>query len=280
MERKVNRFIEGRLTVDGAGVRLNRVFGYDEIPLFDPFLMMDFFDSTNPDDYIKGFPWHPHRGIETVTYLVHGKINHGDSIGNSGTITDGDCQWMTAGSGIIHQEMPQARPETLGVQIWINLPKKEKMCIPKYRDFTSDKVPVLNYKDLEVRVIAGEYSGVKGPLEVTRTQVSFFDIKLKAGSEFTTSTPHDFNAYAFLIRGEAVFDQSRGFSNRYPVCVLYDAGDMIRIKTEESSARFLLLTGKKIKEPIAWGGPVVMNEDEELKLAFEELEKGTFIKQK
>ncbi|SDY55271.1 hypothetical protein SAMN05660462_00306 [Proteiniborus ethanoligenes] len=278
MDRKIKRYFMGRQAKDGAGVSLYRTFGYYEIPDFDPFLMMDFFDSTNPEDYIKGFPWHPHRGIETVTYLIHGAIEHGDSLGNKGVIRDGDCQWMTAGSGILHQEMPQESPQMLGVQIWLNLSKKEKMTEPKYRDITKEMIPVYEEESYTVHIVAGEYGGKKGPMEATETKPSFFDVELKENSEFVYSVDYDFNAFAFLVRGEANFNVEKEEMISYPNGVLFTEGDTIRVKTGKSPARFLLLTGKKLNEPVAWGGPIVMNTKEELDLAFKELKEGIFIK--
>lgn len=278
MDRKIKRYFMGRQAKDGAGVSLYRTFGYYEIPDFDPFLMMDFFDSTNPEDYIKGFPWHPHRGIETVTYLIHGAIEHGDSLGNKGVIRDGDCQWMTAGSGILHQEMPQESPQMLGVQIWFNLSKKEKMTEPKYRDITKEMIPVYEEESYTVHIVAGEYGGKKGPMEAIETKPSFFDVELKENSEFVYRVDYDFNAFAFLVRGEANFNVEKEEMISYPNGVLFTEGDTIRVKTGKSPARFLLLTGKKLNEPVAWGGPIVMNTKEELDLAFKELKEGIFIK--
>lgn len=280
MDRKVKRYFMGRPGRDGAGVNLIRTFGNSEIPDFDPFLMMDFFDSKDPEDYIKGFPWHPHRGIETVTYLIHGEIEHGDSLGNKGVIRDGDCQWMTAGSGILHQEMPKASPQMLGVQVWLNLAKKDKMTDPKYRDITSEMVPVYEEESFKVHIVAGAYGDVTGPVEAIETKPSFFDVELKANSEFVYELDPDFNSYAFLVRGEAVFDNDKGGLISYPNGVLFDSGDTIRVTTKDKPARFLLLSGKKLNEPVAWGGPIVMNTKEELQLAFQELNQGTFIKKK
>lgn len=279
MQRKINKYFMGSPAVDGAGVNLIRTFGRNEIPDFDPFLMMDFFDSKDPNDYIKGFPLHPHRGIETITYLIEGAIEHEDSLGNKGRINAGDCQWMSAGSGILHQEMPQASEQMLGVQIWLNLSKKDKMSEPKYRDITKEMIPVFESKDYKVHIIAGEYEGLKGQLENITTKPSFFDVELNKNSIFEYKIESDFNAYAFLVRGQASFDESEKMVS-YPNGVLFSEGDTIRIKTGDKAARFLLLTGKKLNEPVAWGGPVVMNTRGELELAFREIKEGTFIKNK
>jgi len=280
MYRKVKRYFEGKETQDGAGVKLRRCFGYHQIPEFDPFLMMDFFDSTDPSDYSRGFPWHPHRGIETVTYLIKGEIEHGDSIGNSGVIRDGQCQWMTAGSGILHQELPQPSAEMLGVQVWLNLAADNKMTEPQYGDITEEMIPLYEDDEKKVHIIAGEYEGLSGEIQRTDTKPIFFDVELEPESEFIFELPADFNAYAFLIRGEANFEPEKEDLKKYPQGVLYQSGSKIKINTAENKARFLFLAGKKLEEPIAWGGPIVMNSREELALASRELDNGTFIKNK
>jgi len=280
MQRKIKKYFMGSPAVDGAGVSLIRTFGRNEIPDFDPFLMMDFFDSKDPNDYTRGFPWHPHRGIETITYLIKGAIEHEDSLGNKGRINAGDCQWMSAGSGILHQEMPQASDEMLGVQIWLNLSKADKMSDPKYRDITKDKIPVYESDDYKVHIIAGEFEGLKGELKNITTKPSFFDVELKENSVFEYNIDPNYNAYAFLVRGKANFDEENEGMVSYPNGVLFTQGDLIRVKTGNEGARFLLLTGKKLDEPVAWGGPVVMNTREELDLAFKQIREGTFIKNK
>lgn len=278
MERKIKKYIEGVKTKDGAGVKLRRVFGNSEVPLLDPFLMMDFFDSTDSDDYIKGFPWHPHRGIETVTYLISGKIEHGDSIGNEGTINDGDCQWMTAGSGILHQEMPKPSKKMLGTQIWLNLPKKNKMTEPKYRDIRSDIIPVYEEEGKRIHIIAGKYKDKKGPLEVIDTDPTFFDIEMDENREFTLETNPNYKVFAFLVEGGANFNvEGEEFINA-PMGILYEEGSKIKVNTRDKKARFFLLMGKPLNEPVAWGGPIVMNTQEELDLAFRELKEEKFIK--
>jgi redox-sensitive bicupin YhaK (pirin superfamily) len=280
MYRKVKTYFEGRETQDGAGVKLRRCFGYHQIPDFDPFLMMDFFDSTDPSDYSRGFPWHPHRGIETVTYLIKGEIEHGDSIGNSGVIRDGQCQWMTAGSGILHQELPQPSAEMLGVQVWLNLAADNKMTEPQYGDITEEMIPLYEDDEKKVHIIAGEYEGLSGEIQRADTRPTFFDVELEPESEFIFELPADFNAYAFLIRGEANFDPQKEDLKQYPQGVLYQNGSKIKVNTAKKAARFLFLAGKKLEEPIAWGGPIVMNSREELALASRELDNGTFIKNK
>ena len=276
--RTINKYIEGINTVDGAGVRLRRIFARAEAEELDPFLMMDFFDSNNPDDYVRGFPWHPHRGIETVTYLISGEIDHRDSIGSQGTIGDGDCQWMTAGSGILHQEMPKPSEHFLGTQIWLNLPQNDKMTEPKYRDIKNEIIPVVEEEDKKVHIIAGVYNGEKGPLEVTETDPTFLDIELDSNSEFSIETNPAYTAFAYLLQGEADFNVESSELVNAPMGILFDSGNSINIKTGDKNARIFLLIGKPLGEPIAWGGPIVMNTSEELDLAFQELRNDTFIK--
>ncbi len=279
MERRIKRYFNGTPSKDGAGVKLYRTFGYYDIPEFDPFLMMDFFDSTSPEDYIKGFPWHPHRGIETVTYLISGKIEHEDSLGNKGIIKDGDCQWMTAGSGILHQEMPKESPLMLGVQLWINLPQKNKMIKPSYGDIFKEMIPVYSDDKVKVHIIAGEYKGLSGPIPTSKdVDPIFFDVELGTNSEFVFNIDSKHNAFAFLVRGEANFNIEKEELVSYPKGVLYEEGDLIKVCTKDNSARFFLLAGKRLNEPIAWGGPIVMNTKEELNIAFRELKENKFIK--
>lgn len=281
MERKIKRYFDGRETKDGAGVKLRRTFAARDIPQFDPFLMMDFFDSNDPKDYVKGFPWHPHRGIETITYIIHGEVEHGDSLGNKGVIRDGDCQWMNAGSGILHQEMPRESEKMLGVQVWLNLPAKDKMSSPQYGEITKEMVPVFEGDNYRLHIISGEFMGAEGPMRLREeTNAFFFDVELDANSEFIYQLERELTAYAFLIQGEANFDVDKENFITYPMGVLYEDGDGIKITTRNETARFLLLTGKKLNEPVAWGGPIVMNTQEELDLAFKELDEGNFIKEK
>lgn len=280
MYRKIKKYFTGAKKEDGAGVKLRRTFGYHDTPEFDPFLMMDFFDSTNPDDYIKGFPWHPHRGIETITYLIKGEIEHGDSMGNKGVIKNGQCQWMTAGSGILHQELPQESPEMLGVQVWLNLAANNKMTAPQYGDITEDMIPVYEDENKKVHIIAGNYKGLDGEITRKDTKPIFLDVELKVNSEFLFDLDYEFNSYAFLIRGEANFSPEKENYVSYPQGVLYKNGDKIKVNTGNKSARFLLLAGEKLNEPIAWGGPIVMNTREELKIASRDLKEDNFVKDK
>ncbi|MGB2578779.1 hypothetical protein AAIR98_000698 [Elusimicrobium simillimum] len=278
-KRKVAKLVTGTATQDGAGVKLTRVLSRPDVKDFDPFLMLDAFDSKNPDDYTKGFPWHPHRGIETVTYLVEGDIEHGDSMGNKGSINDGCCQWMTAGSGIIHQEMPKPAPHMLGLQLWINLPKKDKMTAPAYRDIRSEMIPVIKEDGAVIRVIAGEYKGKKGATKGDYVKATYLDVKLESNALWEIDTNPDETVFVYLLQGDAVFEEES--STQYipaKTAVLMTYGDNMYVKAGDKGARFVLLAAKPLKEDVAWGGPIVMNTREELQNAFEELDNGTFIK--
>lgn len=276
--RRVHKIITGKPTVDGAGVHLVRVFGYHETKDFDPFLMLDAFDSTYPEDYTKGFPWHPHRGIETITYLVQGHIEHGDSLGNQGKITDGDCQWMTAGSGIIHQEMPQASDRMLGVQLWLNLPAKDKMTAPKYGDIRKEDIPVIHENGNAIRVIAGEYKGTQGAFEGNYVKATYLDVEIVPGYAWSFPCDQDATLFVYILSGEGSFDPEGIETISEKHAVLLDAGDLFRVKAGAQGIRMILLSAKPLREPVAWGGPIVMNTKEELDLAFRELDDNTFIK--
>ncbi len=280
MLRKVKKIVKGEKKVDGAGVQLIRVIGKPDVYDFDPFLMLDAFDSDDPETYIKGFPWHPHRGIETVTYLLEGEIDHGDSLGNSGVIKNGDCQWMTAGSGIIHQEMPQPAPRLLGTQLWVNLPAKYKMTAPKYRDFGSADMPLVEDGDSIVRIIAGQYQGTKGPMEEITVQPTYLDVTIDAGGSFEFHTNPEDTLFIYIIYGTVLLPSEGNRELPGRQAVLFDRGDQLQIKgSSEGEARLLLFSGKPLGEPVEWGGPIVMNTKEELKLAFKEIDEGTFIKE-
>ncbi|MDR1691014.1 MAG: pirin family protein [Candidatus Methanoplasma sp.] len=274
-ERKVVRKVRGRPAVDGAGVHLVRVLGPDTMYDFDPFLMLDSFDSRNPDDYIAGFPMHPHRGIETVTYLMSGEIDHEDSLGNKGKIMGGQSQWMTAGSGILHQEMPKPAGRMLGVQLWINLPKKDKMTDPKYFDIKGDMIGEMVTDAADVKVISGEYEGVRGA-KPHHIQATYYDVLLKKGSTIKIDTKPSENVFVFLVEGDAVIG---GETIPEKTAVLFGKGDHISVASaKDGPSRFIFLSGEPVNESIAWGGPIVMNTDEELRHAFSELQRGTFIK--
>jgi redox-sensitive bicupin YhaK (pirin superfamily) len=267
--------LQGHSTYDGAGVKLKRMFAHDHTKLTDPFLLLDHFGSDNPEDYIKGFPWHPHRGIETVTYMLGGTVEHGDNIGNKGTIGPGDIQWMTAGSGVIHQEMPKASKEMMhGLQLWVNLPAKNKMIGPRYRGILDREVPIVKIPGTEVRVIAGSYKNVEGPVRELTIDVEYLDIRLKKGNITSHVAKKGYTSFCYLIEGTGEFDEMR--LEKGNLMLLRDAGN-ITVKAMED-IRFIFVTGKQLNEPIAWGGPIVMNTPEELELAFRELDEGTFIK--
>lgn len=275
--RSVARSVPGKPTSDGAGIKLTRVLSLRETKDFDPFLMLDWFDSTQPSDYLAGFPWHPHRGIETVTFLYAGSIAHADSLGHAGVIGDGDCQWMTAGSGIIHQEMPQESPLMRGLQLWVNLGASEKMTEPAYREIKADDVPETAVPGGAVRVIAGEFNGLRGPTTGVSIQPMFLDIRLDAGAELTVPTPLDETVFCFLVDGGGFFTGLDGYSDGH-AAHLYTEGEAVRFKAGDKGLRLLLLAGRPLHEPIAWGGPIVMNTREELETAFRELDEGTFIR--
>jgi len=273
--REILKTVRGQRAVDGAGVSLVRVLGNRDVYDFDPFLMLDSFDSVDPADYTAGFPWHPHRGIETITYLISGKIEHMDSLGNKGTIESGESQWMTAGSGILHQEMPMASERMLGLQLWLNLPKIEKMADPAYLGITQEMMPIVETDQATVRVLSGSYNGVSGVMP-RHIQASILDVSLVKKGSITLPTKPDETVFTFLITGDAVID---AHLINEKTAVLFGAGESVTIEaTPDRDLRFLLFSGKASHEPIAWGGPIVMNTREELDLAFDELRRGTFIK--
>lgn len=275
--RKVIKTVQGQRAVDGAGVSLVRVLGHGDVNDFDPFLMLDSFDSTNPADYIKGFPMHPHRGIETITYLIEGLMEHEDSLGNKGAIKSGQCQWMTAGSGILHQEMPKSSPRMLGVQLWLNLPQSEKMTDAAYHDVTEEMISTVSLEGATLKVISGHYQGQEGtkPKYINAT---IYDIHLESDKSITLDTSPEENVFVFFIDGDGIIENKKIKSK---TAVLFGEGDQITVTAPSSApSRFLYLSAKPLKEPIAWGGPIVMNTHTELMHAFKELEQGTFIKHK
>ena len=275
--REIQKTVRGQRAVDGAGVRLVRVLGNSDVYDFDPFLMLDSFDSTNPSDYTAGFPWHPHRGIETITYLISGRLEHMDSLGNKGVITSGESQWMTAGSGILHQEMPQASDRMLGFQLWLNLPRKEKMAEPAYLSITPKDIPVVTSGNATIRVLSGSYGDARGVLP-RHIPASIFDISLPRGESLTLPTKPEENVFVFLIEGDAIINATL-ISEK--TAVLFGGGDSVSFSAApERDLRIIFFSGKALHEPIAWGGPIVMNTREELDFAFDELRRGTFIKAK
>lgn len=280
--REISKILKSKPTLEGAGVHLKRVFGYHEVPLFDSFLLLDDFGSDNPNDYMAGFPWHPHRGIETVTYMLQGEVEHGDSIGNAGIIKSGDVQWMTAGNGIIHQEMPKRYEGYMrGFQLWVNLPSSDKMMNPRYRDVLKDTIPEVSPQDgIKIKIISGEVEGVKGPVQDLVIDTEYLDVTLEPDTDFEYDTKRDYKLFAYIIEGKGQFDSEKNKVLGDGHLVLYGEGDSVKISSLKDSLRFLLISGKPISEPVAWYGPIVMNTQEELDLAFKEYSEGTFIKYK
>ena len=270
--RKIRSITRSRPTLEGAGVRLKRVFGSSEVPRFDPFLLLDHFGSDDPNDYIKGFPWHPHRGIETVTYMIRGEVKHGDSIGNKGVIRSGDIQWMTAGSGIIHQEMPQPfKGNMVGFQLWVNLPKNRKMTDPRYMGITNKDIVRTSKDDAGINLIAGRIGGKKGPVHHLFVDVEYFDLHLSGNFEHKTEKK---TVFVYVYEGSVEIEGKKVSAEH---CALLEEKGDIKIT---GKAKFIFVAGNPLKEPVAWGGPIVMNTEKELEKAFQELDEGTFIKGK
>ena len=276
--RRIRTTMTGKPVVEGAGVHLKRVFGFAEAPMFDPFLMLDDFRSDDPAKYRKGFPWHPHRGIETITYVLKGEVEHGDSLGNKGVIGSGDVQWMTAGSGIIHQEMPKGdgSGSMHGFQLWANLPASQKMTRPRYRGITADQIPVVTMENgVRIKVIAGSLNGVHGPMDDIAIHPEYFDCSLPPNAMYTHQTIADYTALIYVIGGRGRAD---GTEIADGTLVHFESGPELAVEAAEEGLRFLLLTGQPLGEPVAWQGPIVMNTQAELETAFREFRDGTFIK--
>ncbi len=296
--RPVKQITQAQPTLEGAGVKLQRAFGFGKTKEFDPFLLLDDFRNDTPEDYLKGFPWHPHRGIETITYVLAGSVEHGDSLGNRGKMTAGDVEWMTAGSGILHQEMPKGDQQGRmhGFQLWANLPSSLKMTGPRYQDIPSSAIPEVTDDDgTRVRVVCGEFWGKRGPVEGVAADPNYVDISVPPGQRKRLKIETDRNAFAYVFAGSGTFRDS---SKPQPVLtekatdpnaqpaydatnhslVLFDRGDEIVVQAGEQGIRFLLVSGKPIEEPVAWYGPIVMNTKEELRQAMTELQAGNFIK--
>jgi hypothetical protein len=279
--RRVKKAFRSQPTIEGAGVHLRRAFGFSEVPLFDPFLMLDDFRGDKPEHYTKGFPWHPHRGIETITYMLHGEVEHGDSLGNKGVIRPGDVQWMTAGSGIIHQEMPQgdAGGRMGGFQLWANLPASRKMMDPRYREVKKDEIPLVRLENgAQIRIICGDVAGKRGPVQDIVIDPQVLDIFMPRESELVHAVKPGHKAFAYVFEGNGRFGGPEAAAVTSENLILFSDGEEVDVKTGAESVRFLMISGKPIGEPIAWRGPIVMNTQEELKLAFEEYGNGTFIK--
>ena len=281
--RKVEQVITPQAASDGAGVRLKRSIATQNLDYLDPFLLFDHFGSANPDDYIAGFPMHPHRGIETVTYMLAGEVNHRDSIGNSGTIGPGDLQWMTAGRGILHEEMPKTRQGRMeGFQLWVNLPAKDKMMAPRYRDISADQIPVVEEDSgAVIRVVAGEVDGVRGPVRDVIADPIYLDITLPTKADFTYPTPLGHTVFAYVFEGQADFGRFEDDTEAAaagPQLVVFADGEQIQVHTQDEPVRFLLVMGKPLGEPIARYGPFVMNTWEEIQQTLREIRAGTFAK--
>lgn len=279
--RKVKSISRGVPTIEGAGVHLNRAFGYHQLPQFDPFLMLDDFHTSNPDEYLAGFPWHPHRGIETITYILEGLVEHGDSMGNRGVIGAGDVQWMTAGSGIIHQEMPQASPTGTmwGFQFWANLPASQKMMPPRYRDIKASDIPVVTLENgASASIISGELNGVQGPVSEIIIDPLLMDVTMPAGTVLMLPVKDGYTVLAYLLTGIASVGADEDPVGAGHVVLFEHSGSIARISTGDQSTRFLFLSGRPLNEPIAWRGPIVMNSQDEVRIAFDDYQHGTFVK--
>ena len=296
--RPIKRIIQAKPAIEGAGVHLRRAFGFGETEAYDPFLLFDDFRNERPEDYLAGFPWHPHRGIETITYVLSGTVDHGDSLGNSGSLGAGDVQWMTAGSGILHQEMPKGDPtgRMHGFQLWANLPSSLKMTAPRYQDVESGEIPEITDDDgTHVRVICGSFWGKSGPVDGIAADPRYLDVWVPAGKRKILPVETARHAFAYVFEGTGTFRDASApqtvkteweglpedtmitdTSNRS--LVLFDQGDEVMVQAGEEGIRFLLVSGKPIQEPVAWHGPIVMNTQAELEQAMREYQAGTFIK--
>ena len=297
--RPIRKLLHTTPTVEGAGVKLQRAFGFGNTTDFDPFLLLDDFRNDNPGDYLAGFPWHPHRGIETITYVLAGSVEHGDSLGNRGSLGAGDVQWMTAGRGIMHQEMPKgdAGGRMHGFQLWANLPSSLKMTTPRYQDVKATDIPeVVDDDGTRVRVVVGDFWGRKGPVEGVAASPRYLDVSVPPGQRKRLAVDRASNAFAYVFAGSGTF---RDASDPQPVVteqidgstakgvphesenrslILFDRGDEVIVQAGDQGIRFLLVSGRPIEEPVAWYGPIVMNTKQELQQAFRELQEGTFIK--
>ncbi len=298
--RPVKRLIQAQPTIEGAGVKLRRAFGFGNTSDFDPFLLLDDFRNEHPEDYLAGFPWHPHRGIETITYVLKGTVNHGDSLGNTGTLGAGDVQWMTAGSGILHQEMPKGDQlgKMHGFQLWANLPASLKMTSPRYQDVPAVEIPeVIDDDGTIVRVVCGSFWGKTGPVDGIAADPRYLDVSVPAGKHKTLPVETTRHAFAYIFEGSGTFRNSSkpfdvktdnvGQIDAIPseetgnrTLVLFENGDEVTIQAGEKGIRFLLVSGKPLEEPVAWYGPIVMNTEEQLRQAYAELHNGTFIKKR
>jgi redox-sensitive bicupin YhaK (pirin superfamily) len=297
--RPIKRLSRAKPTVEGAGVHLRRAFGFGDTSDTDPFLLLDDFRSDVPEEYLAGFPWHPHRGIETITYVLAGTVEHGDSMGNQGVISAGDIQWMTAGRGILHQEMPKGDSvgRMHGFQLWANLPSSLKMTAPRYQEVKGGEIPVITDDDgTRVRVVCGNFWGTKGPVEGIAADPIYLDVSVPAGRKKSLPIETSRHVFAYVFGGAGKFcnasgplsvpTESVGWADTAPPAeadnrslVLFDRGDEVTVQAGNEGIRFLLASGKPLEEPVAWYGPIVMNTQEQLQQAFDELQRGTFLKQ-
>ena len=296
--RPVKRLVKAKPAIEGAGVHLQRAFGFGNTSDFDPFLLLDDFRNDIPEDYLAGFPWHPHRGIETITYVLAGNVEHGDSMGNRGVIGPGDIQWMTAGSGIIHQEMPKgdAAGQMHGFQLWANLPASLKMTPPRYQGINAVDIPEVKDDDgTHVRVVCGNFWGTRGPVDGIAADPVYIDVSVPPGHKKTLPVETSHHSFAYVFSGSGKFCNASGplavptegvrWSDTKPPTeadnrslILFDSGDEVVVQAGEEGIRFLLVSGKPLQEPVAWYGPIVMNTQQQLQQAFEDLDKGTFLK--
>ena len=296
--RAVKSVVPSKPTLEGAGVKLRRAFGFGNTTDYDPFLLFDDFRNDRPEDYLAGFPWHPHRGIETITYVLAGTVEHGDSLGNRGSLGAGDIQWMTAGSGILHQEMPQGDPQGRmhGFQLWANLPASLKMTAPRYQEVKSQDIPEVTDDDgTKVRVVCGSFWGAKGPVEGIAADPVYLDVVVPPGKRKTLPVETGRHGFAYVFGGAGKFcnasaplavpTESVGWSDTAPPTeadnrslVVFDRGDEVTVQAGDQGIRFLLVSGKPLREPVAWYGPIVMNTQEQLQQAFQELQDGTFLR--
>jgi quercetin 2,3-dioxygenase len=295
--RAVKRLIKSKPTLEGAGVHLRRAFGFGNTSDFDPFLLLDDFRNDVPAEYLAGFPWHPHRGIETITYVLAGTVDHGDSMGNRGSIAAGDIQWMTAGSGIIHQEMPKGDPQGRmhGFQLWANLPSSLKMTAPRYQEIQAKEIPVVTEDDgTSARIVCGSFWGKSGPVDGVAAEPTYLDISVPPGKRKVLPVETTLHAFAYVFAGSGKFanasepqavktdvvggGKGQGIEADNRSLVLFDRGDEVTVEAGPEGIRFLLVSGKPLEEPVAWRGPIVMNTQEQLRDAFEELERGTFLR--
>src|SRR6266699_796590 len=297
--RPIRRIVAATPTVEGAGVRLRRAFGFGDTEDFDPFLLLDDCRNERPDDYLAGFPWHPHRGIETITYVLTGTVSHGDSLGNRGTLGAGDVQWMTAGSGIVHQEMPKGDPHGRmhGFQLWANLPSSLKMTPPRYQEVKADEIPgIIDDDGTHVRLVCGSFWGKNGPVDGIAADPVYLDVSVPPGRRKTLPVETTRHAFAYVFAGGGKFcnasgplavpTEGVGWLDMAPPSeadnrslILFDRGDEVEVQAGDDGIRFLFVSGKPLEEPVAWYGPIVMNTQQQLRQAFDELDRGTFLKQ-